>query len=140
MKSSTLALVFIALFGLTICNFNVSKDCIASIEKLALDTIDLQKAIVSKNFIKIATLSAKVILDGKKVDTDCKSTIEIQVEDQITDLKACLQKVEVLLDDLEAIQQDYKNNKFINLIKDIIGALPHIKDTEDICSKIIPHN
>jgi hypothetical protein len=112
--------------------------CLLAIKDLTVDSIALEKAISTKQFVKIGVLTAKVLKDGQKVKTECKSTIESQVGDEIEDIKACLQKVEVLLDDIEVIEKDYESSNYVNLIKDILKAKPDVQATKEVCSKVVP--
>ena len=112
--------------------------CIIAINNFTVDSLALQKAVAAKQYVNIGVLTAKVLKDGQKVRKECKSTIESQVGDQIDDIKACLQKVEVLLDDIEVIQKDYESGNYINLVKDVLKAKPDIQAAKDICSKVVP--
>ena len=119
-------------------NFTDKTSCLVAIKNLAVDTLALEKAIQTKKFIEIAVLTTKVLKDGKKVDAECKSAYNAQVGDDIDDIKACLEKVEVLLDDLEQIEKDYNSSNYVNLIKDMLKAMPDVQSTKEVCSKVAP--
>lgn len=118
-------------------NLTDKTSCLTAIKDLTIDTIALQKAIQAKDFVKVGLLTVKVLKDGKKVDTECKSA-KAEVGDQIDDLKACLEKIEVLLDDLDQIEKDYNASNYVNLIKDMVKAMPDVKSTKEVCSKVVP--